>query len=148
MSNALLELPSKPELSVEPTEVRGKLRELVQFALCSRSLQRPPSERRREQRHAYPYPISLTPLDHNGDALSDATIAVVGKHLSESGVDFYSQQPIEHRKMIASLSCGQRRWVGLLLDLTWCRFNHHGWYENGGRFLRIASSPFEHVAGV
>jgi hypothetical protein len=24
-----------------------------------------------------------------------------------------------------------------MMDLTWCRFGRHGWYENGGRFLQI-----------
>ena len=27
------------------------------------------------------------------------------------------------------------------MDLTWCRFNGHGWYENGGRFLAAVNLP-------
>jgi hypothetical protein len=31
--------------------------------------------------------------------------------------------------------------MGVLVDLKWCRFTRHGWYESGGRFLQIVPSP-------
>ena len=34
-------------------------------------------------------------------------------------------------------------WIGLLLELTWCRFTRHGRYDNGGRFLAVVPSPLE-----
>jgi hypothetical protein len=101
----------------------------------------PRAERRREPRLPYPYPIYLTPINPSGVALVDETLIVIGKHLSEHGVDFYHREAIPHRRVIASLDAGDLGWVGLLLELTWCRFTRHGWYDNGGRFLAVVDSP-------
>lgn len=103
---------------------------------------RPPAiERRRETRHLYPYPIHLTPLGPDGAPVADTTLVVIGKHLAPHGVDFYSRQPLPDRRVIASFTCGRGDWVGLVLELGWCRFGRHGWYENGGRFLGVIRSP-------
>jgi len=99
------------------------------------------AERRREPRLPYPYPIYLTPLAPSGLPLVDNTLIVIGKHLSEHGVDFYHREAIPHRRVIASLDAGELGWVGLLLELTWCRFTRHRWYDNGGRFLAVVDSP-------
>ncbi|HEY2882403.1 MAG TPA: hypothetical protein VGJ15_08220, partial [Pirellulales bacterium] len=48
---------------------------------------------------------------------------------------FFHAEPLVHRKMIASFHAGDNRWLGLLIDLWWCRFSQ-GWYESGGRFLQ------------
>jgi hypothetical protein len=98
-------------------------------------------ERRRESRHPYPYPIHLTPLDVGGQPIVDRTFVVIGRHLAPHGLDFYSHQPLAERRVIASLDCGREGWIGLLLELNWCRFSRHGWYENGGRFLNVVASP-------
>ena len=34
-------------------------------------------------------------------------------------------------------------WFAFLIDLKWCRFTRHGWYESGGRFLESVASPME-----
>jgi hypothetical protein len=102
-------------------------------------------ERRREARHPYPYPVYLTPLVGELPAL-DQTFVVIGKHLSEHGLDFYHKQPVAETRVIASLDVGAAGWLGLLLELTWCRFSRHGWYDNGGRFLSLARSPLENAA--
>jgi hypothetical protein len=98
-------------------------------------------ERRRDARYPYPYPIHLTPLDSFGNPDVDRTFVVIGKHLSSQGVDFYCSQPLPQRRLIASLDCGREGWVGLVVDLTWCRFSRHGWYDNGGRFIAMVPSP-------
>jgi hypothetical protein len=103
-------------------------------------------ERRREERFPYPHPIYLTPLPGPGERHADPrreTIVVIGKHLTTHGVDFYHREPIPHRRVIASLDAAEHGWIGLLLELTWCRFNRHGWYDNGGRFLSVLESPLE-----
>lgn len=93
-------------------------------------------ERRKSVRHLYPYPIDVTPLD--GEPLSSADkISVLGKQLSEYGLDFYSNQPLPYRRVIAWFETSDRSRFGLLTNLTWCRFNKFGWYENGGRFLQV-----------
>jgi len=98
-------------------------------------------ERRRESRHPYPYPIHLTPLDAGGRPAAERTFVVIGRHLAPHGLDFYCRQPLAERRVIASLDLGREGWIGLLLELNWCRFSRHGWYENGGRFLNVVPSP-------
>jgi hypothetical protein len=105
-------------------------------------------ERRREKRHPYPYPIHLTPLDVDGNPNVERTLVVIGKNLSAHGVDFYSQNPLPFRRVIASLDCGKHGWVGLALDLAWCRFGRHGWYDNGGRFTAVVESPLLALDGT
>ena len=106
------------------------------------------SERRKESRHAYPYPIHLTPLDRVGDPEVLRTFVVIGKHLSPHGLDFYFRLPLPERRVIASLDAGREGWIGLLLELTWCRFSRHGWYDNGGRFLAVVPSPLLELDGL
>lgn len=113
----------------------------VRLALACSHPPRKVTERRRETRHPYPYPVYLTPLDENRDPLTERTVVVVGKHLSEHGVDFYHRAPFPHKLVVCSLSVGEKRWVSMLLELTWCRFSKHGWYDNGGRFLQPTQTP-------
>ena len=100
-------------------------------------------ERRFEQRFPYPQLLYLTPLAEDGVHPSGESIVVVGKHLSESGLSFFHKQPLPHRQMIASLEDRGRRWVGFVIDITWCRFTQHGWYDSGGQFLETTPSPLD-----
>ena len=93
-------------------------------------------ERRGDQRYPYPYLINLTPVAEDGITRQGETVVVVGKHLSERGLGFYHPRPLPHRRMIASLETNDGTRLGLLVDVTWCRFTKEGWYESGGRFLR------------
>lgn len=101
----------------------------------------PAFDRRCDRREPFPYPIYVTPIAADGSALIDETIVVLGKHISERGLDFYYQAPLPYRRVIASWECPDGQWLALVLDLKWCRSNRHGWYENGGRFLQVADSP-------
>ena len=100
-------------------------------------------ERRRDNRYPFPYLVHLTPLGKDGVSPEGETVVVVGKHLSEHGVGFYHQQPLPHRRMIASIEGPRGHWFGFLIDLNWCRFTKEGWYESGGRFLETVLSPME-----
>lgn len=115
----------------------------VQLVLSNPFPERELPNRRREKRHPYPYPIYLTPVSRDGKTPEGKTIVVVGKHLSDHGLDFYHREPLPYRRVIASLVCGSGGWIGLLMDLSWCRFCRHGWYDNGGRFLQAVTSPLE-----
>jgi hypothetical protein len=112
----------------------------VQVALTGAQVERN-VERRTETRHPYPYPIHMTPVDRLGRPLLDETFVVVGKHLSNHGVDFYCAQPVEWTRVIASFALRDGGFISLLMDLTWCRFSRHGWYDNGGRFVSVVDSP-------
>jgi len=117
----------------------------VRNVLLNGKSERVLTERRHKKRHAYPYPLFLTPVSDDGTAIKEETFAVLGKHLSEGGLDFYHTQPLSYRRVIVSLELAGGQWVGLMMDLSWCRFNQHGWYENGGRFLFTTRSPREQV---
>jgi hypothetical protein len=99
-------------------------------------------ERRRETRFPFPYLIHLTPVADDGITPQGESIVVVGKHLSERGLGFYHPKPLAYRRMIASLEY-EGQWFSFLIDLRWCRFTQHGWYESGGRFLEAVPSPIE-----
>ena len=113
----------------------------VELALAATASDRRGSERRRETRHPFPYPVHLSPADAQGRPLPGDAITVLGKHLSNHGLDFYHREPLAWQYAIASLPGGENRWVAFLMELTWCRFGQHGWYDNGGRFITAAPSP-------
>jgi len=117
-----------------------EIRASVQLALSS-PLPSEICERRGGRRYPYPYPVHLTPVDETDVTKNPETIVVIGKHLSDCGLDFYYAEPIPHRRLIASMRRSDGNWIGFLLELSWCRFTQHGWYENGGRFLSLAESP-------
>ena len=98
-------------------------------------------DRRREQRYPYPHLVYLTPLAEDGLTPHGDNIVVSGKQLSENGLGFFHQQPLPYRRMIASLDQGRGQWLGLIIDLSWCRFTKFGWYESGGRLLQVVTSP-------
>lgn len=99
-------------------------------------------ERRSEQRFAFPHLLYLTPTDDHLGAVNESVV-VIGKHLSERGLGFFHQLPLPHRHMIASLEARDGRWLAFLVDIHWCRFTQHGWYDSGGRLLQVVTSPLE-----
>ena len=113
-----------------------ELRDAVQVIMAGTQHECRVSERRREHRTPYPYLIKLAPAAADGQPAADEEIVVVGKHLSTGGIDFYHREPIPHRWMIAWLESGGQL-HSVLVELLWCRFNKQGWYENGGRFVRL-----------
>ncbi len=98
-------------------------------------------ERRGEIRYPYPHLLYLNSVGDDGFTPSGEPVVVVGKHLAEHGLSFYHAEPMPHRRMIVSLETGQGNWLGVLIDLSWCRFTRLGWYVSGGRFLQIVQSP-------
>ena len=98
-------------------------------------------ERRNDQRYPYPKLVHLTPVGIDGHTPEGEPVVAAGKHLSERGLGFFHQSPLPYRRMIASLETENDSWVGFLIDLTWCRFTKHGWYESGGRLIQVVDSP-------
>ena len=103
---------------------------------CCGCISRSAIERRQDRRYPYPHLVRLTPAGRNGCTPVGPTVTVVGKNLSEHGMGFFHPQPLPDRRMIVSFDAGNGRWLGLLVDITWCRFKCTGWYESGGRFLQ------------
>ena len=82
----------------------------------------------------------LTTVRADGTPDVERTFVVIGKHLAPHGIDFYCRQPLAERRVIVSLD-GPHGWIGLMVELVWCRFNRHGCYDNGGRFIAVVRSP-------
>ena len=99
-------------------------------------------ERRADQRFPYPHLIYLHQIAPP-ETTQGRALVVVGKDISERGLGFYHRDPIAQRRMIVSLLAHDDHWLAFLIDLTWCRFNKHGWYDSGGRLLAVASSPMD-----
>lgn len=101
------------------------------------------TERRRQNRYPYPYLVRLIPVGPDGHTPQGEPVVVVGKHLSDQGLGFYHPKPLPYRRMIASLETSGAAPAAFLIDLSWCRFTRHGWYESGGRFLQAVASTLE-----
>jgi len=141
MSASMLDIapPSDgPDAAVDSDEpIRSPVRALLYAAFANWS----GTERRYDQRCPYPHLINLTPVAKDGITPIGETIVVVGKHLSERGLDFFHGELLPYRRMIASLEIHGGGQLSLLMELTWCRFCRNGWYDNGGRFLKKANPP-------
>jgi hypothetical protein len=135
-----------PELTTEPRLEPDDLIRNQVWDLLGGRFPRRAIERRTEQRFAYPQLLYLSPVEADGVATSGPPVVVVGKHLSERGLGFFHNQPIAQRRMIASLQAPNGLWSGFLIDLAWCRFTQHGWYDSGGRFLAVVPSPLATTA--
>lgn len=96
-----------------------------------------PFERRREQRYPLPKLLQLRPVGPDGRTSIGATITASGKHISETGLSFFHPQPLAYRLVIVSLEKADRSRTEFLLDVDWCRFTQLGWYESGGKFLKM-----------
>ncbi len=94
-------------------------------------------DRRRDRRFPFAHLLRLTPVAPDGVTITGEPLVVVGKHLSEGGLGFFHPHPIAPRRVVATLSAPSGHEMDVLLDLTWCRFTKEGWYESGGRFLRV-----------
>jgi hypothetical protein len=118
-----------------------QIRQCVQRILRQHRYRTTGQDRRDDRREPFPYPMHVTPVSRDGCVLTDETIVVLGKHLSERGLDFYYEAPLPHRRVIVSWEGNDGSWWSLLLELRWCRSTRYGWYENGGRFLQTVASP-------
>ena len=94
-----------------------------------------PSERRAHQRHAYPHPIRLWPLDKQGRPTGEY-IMVIGRNVSAGGLEFFHRDPLPHRRVIVSFDASDGRTHSLTVELLWCRFQQQYWYVNGGPISR------------
>ncbi len=133
-------LAATSDLALRSTSSEG-IRRQVWSLLAGLCPQGPLIERRAAQRFAYPQLLYLTTTLADGCSPGSQTLVVVGKTLSEGGLGFFHREPLAERLVIASLPNYEYRYVGFLLDITWCRFTTLGWYESGGRFLEVVPSP-------
>mgnify|MGYP006908323461 FL=1 len=141
-------LKSEGPFSSPLNEIKAGVERLIQHSEAV-----PENDRRHSRRFPFPYPIHLTPVEDDGITPANETIVVLGKHLGERGLDFYYRTPLVHRRVIVSLECANEQWISFLMNLNWCRFSRHGWYENGGKFIKALNLlpdqlPFSRIVDV
>ncbi len=142
MSSILIE-PQVESSRREEATLDDRVRARVWNLLAAMAPQGHRSEKRADARYPYPYLVHLTPVQPCGEMQSGEAVVVVGRHLSERGITFYHPKPLPFRRVIATLETANGARLAFLLNLTWCRFTRHGWYESGGRFLDAVDSPLD-----
>jgi hypothetical protein len=123
--------PYSPGSSLHTAEL------IDEFHKLRHALQRPVKfERRGYGRLPLPLLLRVTPLDQTGQRLDELTTTVVGKDISPSGISFFHEQPLPHRRAIVSFEHPDVGTFTMEIDLSWCQFTGTGWYVSGGRLLR------------
>ncbi len=101
-------------------------------------LERPvAAERRSSDRVAVPFLLRLTPLDPDGQPLTEEAITVVGKDISQRGLSFFHEHSLPYRRAMIELEHPEAGPLCMELDICWCRFTKLGWYESGGNLTRV-----------
>jgi hypothetical protein len=95
-------------------------------------------ERRNDDRIAIPVLFRLTPLDANHQPIESQAAIVVGKNISRRGISFFHERPTPYRRAIIELAQPGLGSFAVEIDVNWCRFTRPGWYESGGRLIRLA----------
>jgi len=95
-------------------------------------------ERRRDERVAIPVLFQLVPLDADRQPMEADATYVVGKNISRRGLSFFHDRPIPYRRALVSLDHPGLGRFTAEIDVSWCRFARPGWYESGGRLIRLA----------
>jgi len=125
-------------VSSNKLEIERSVGDIIQYALEADGFE----DRRAYQRVAFSQLFALTPID-NVDQMrvSGEKIHVAGKNLSPRGLGFFHHQPLPSRYAIASLPQSSDKMCDYLIKISWCRFLHPGWYDSGGKILRIVEWP-------
>lgn len=94
-------------------------------------------DRRLYDRVAIPALFRLTPLDMRHGGPAGEALVVVGKNLCQRGIGFFHDRPIPYRRAVIELDQPELGTWAAEIDLQWCRFTKVGWYESGGRVVRV-----------
>ena len=123
--------PYKQDRELQTEELIDEFRKLRQ------ALQRPVKfERRSYGRIPLPLLLRLTPLDQTRQRLDNLASVVVGKDISPTGISFFHEQPLPHRRAIVQFEHPEVGTFTMEIDLGWCQFTGSGWYVSGGRLIR------------
>ena len=92
--------------------------------------------RRSQERVPFPRLVECNALEDDGMTLNGDRFYVVGKNLAPLGFDFFHQAPIPNRYAIVTMPLGQHL-ITFQIKISWCRFLKPGWYDSGGRFVKV-----------
>jgi hypothetical protein len=101
-------------------------------------------DRRERDRYPIPYTFRLTPLDDNGQLLTDETTTIVGRDLSLSGIGFSHDYPLSCRRAIISLDHPMVGRFAVEAEIVWTRPTPIGLYESGCRLVRTVDGHIVH----
>ena len=93
-------------------------------------------ERRSRDRFPIPYTFRLTPIDTDGNMLTDETTTVVGKDLSLTGIGFSHDHALPYRRAIVSLNHPKVGRFAVEAEIVWTRPTPIGLFESGCRLIR------------
>ena len=122
-------------LEVISDSTRDIARLVVQAAQFSAPL--PRMERREHARRAYPNVISVTPLIDGTLEPASETVSVIGRNLSNLGLDFFHDYLIAEKEVVIGLQSAKESWSHFVMELGWSRFVQGGWYISGGKFTQV-----------
>lgn len=129
-----------PSRGFDTTRRLPNLRTRVEHIL-RKSRRSPSLERRTMSRWPLPVLLELRPLAREVPEALAIELVVVGKDLSESGIGFFHDRPIPYRRGVVTFHPGDGAPLAVEVDLSWCRFTRMGWYESGGRLIRVVDEP-------
>jgi hypothetical protein len=93
-------------------------------------------ERRSRDRFPIPYTFRLTPIDRDGNVLTDEITTVVGKDLSMTGIGFSHDHELSFDRAIISLNHPKVGSFAVEAEIVWTRPTPIGLYESGCRLVR------------
>ena len=105
------------------------------------------SNRRSRDRFPIPYTFRLTPIDREGNLVTDETTTVVGKDLSLTGIGFSHDYPLLCRRVIISLDHPKVGRFAVEAEVVWTRPTPIGLYESGCRLIRTVDGHILRMKG-
>lgn len=131
-------------LEVVSDSPRDIARLVVQAAEFSAPLPRA-IEKREHARRPYPSVVSVTPLIDGTREPASETFSVIGRNLSNLGLDFFHDYLIPEKEAVIGLQSANESWAHFVMEIGWSRFVQGGWYISGGKFTEVIawSQPSE-----
>ena len=118
-----------------PTEVRRLARSLLQGMYPGEMA----IDYRSERRLPFPCLVQILPVEDDGVTPAGESFVAAGKSLSERGLGFFHPAPLAQRYAVVTVERTPGAQAKFLVNLDRCRFTPQGWYESGGRFVRVVS---------
>ena len=122
-------------LSPGPDMARALMQHLDRF--LSRLPAGVGDSRREANRVAIPLLLRIEAINGSFVTAESEFITGVGKDLSRSGIGFFHREPLPQRHVILSFDDPRLEQLSIEVELNRCRFSNLGWYESGGRLLRL-----------
>ena len=97
--------------------------------------------RRSRERFPISCKILLTPFDPGGRLLRDEAVTVFGKDLSQSGICFSYDAPLECDRFLLSFHASEYGEFVVEAEVSWSRMTAIGLYESGCRMVRKIVAP-------